>query len=124
MVHLGQAGEMDTPARVARDRSRQVEPQGFRPEVDGLAPRFQGTCLRPRVVGTGEQTAADLLGAHADGTHSRRSGRGSRVTVTTRARGAHPEVFLVYRPDVVGPGDLEPVSKALEPRGGLLVCEV
>src|SRR5262249_43234586 len=124
LVHFGQVGEVDSPAGLARDRSRQVEPQGFGPEVDRLAPRFQGTCLRPRVVGAGEQTAAVLLGPLVDGTPSWRAGRGSRVILTTRARGAHPEVFLVYRPAVVSTGDLEPVSKALEPRGGLLVREV
>jgi len=28
---------MDSPARLAHDRGHQVQPQGFRPEVDGLA---------------------------------------------------------------------------------------
>src|SRR4029450_7163843 len=41
VVHLGQVGKRDSPAGVARDRCRQVEPQRLGPEADPVAPRSQ-----------------------------------------------------------------------------------
>src|SRR4051812_29900337 len=106
---------MDTPTGLARDRSHQVQSQGFRPEVDRLAPRFQGTFLRACLVGTGEQAATDLLGAVAAGTPTRCSRRGSRAFLSTRARGTHPEVFPEYGSDLVSAGNLEALSTSLAP---------
>src|ERR1044071_14772 len=85
---------MDSPTGLARDRSREVQPERFRPEVDAVAQRSQGMFLRPRAVGIGEWTEADLLGPLLRRPPTRRARNRSRGDVTTRPGVAAPKYFL------------------------------
>src|ERR1700722_17521556 len=115
---------MDSPAKMARHCRTQVQSQRVRQEVGRMAQRAQGTFLYQSGVGTRGRQDADLLGPFHRGTHSRRTWKRARITITNGTWGARPEAFPVYGPRLVRAGNLEPVSASLASGGGLLVREV